>query len=225
MRTLDLLNRAEVPSQRSAFSAALWKVEVVLAHARLRQVDSSLPHRLNLGCGTIFADGWTNADFATLRWAVVQRTRRPDWNMDASRRWKCDDRLFAAIHCEHVLEHFPYQTSVGVLRECFRTLQPGGTLRIVLPDLGKFVKYYLDGSGPDEFVHLGPGPVALSKLTQCDRHMSIWDSTIIIDVLQELGFVDVTECEPRQTRLDVPAIDSPERFWESLYVEASKPSE
>ena len=223
MSAIETLAKAELPAQRSALSTGLWKVEAAVAHRRLRRIGSELPRRLNLGCGTVFADGWTNADFATIRWAALRRTRWPDWNMDATRSWMCPDDYFEAIHCEHLLEHFPYRVSLEVLRECWRTLRPHGVLRVVLPDLNKFIGYYRGEAHDAAFERFGVGPVALSKLTQCDGHLSVWDGSIVCAVLDEMGFADVSEVGPAITRQAIPPIDSPDRFWESLYVEAVKP--
>jgi hypothetical protein len=221
-QVIQILERAEVPSQRSAISAALWSFEALCARWFLTPHPEQLPKRLNLGCGRCLAKGWTNADFATLRWSLVQRHPPSDWNMDATRRWRCDDNYFEAIHCEHVLEHFPYAVAVGVLRECLRTLKHEGILRVILPDLRRFLRYY-DGTltGP-QFQKFGLGPVAISKLTQCDRHLSVWDGPMLCSVLQELGFSDVTEVSFMVTRMKEPCIDNPIREWESVYVEAVK---
>jgi SAM-dependent methyltransferase len=223
VRVIEQLQSAEVPSQRSTLSSALWSLEAVIAHWFLKSPPAHLPRRLNLGCGTTFAAGWINADFATLRSMIRGNIRLPEWNMDATRQWHCPDAYFEAIHCEHVLEHFPYATSIRVLRECHRTLQPGGVLRVSVPDLRRYVDYYEGKQMPTRFQQLGSGPVAMSKLTQCHRHVSVWDGPLMQSALQELGFAEVAEASFMRTRMSLPCIDNPDREWESVYVEGIKP--
>jgi SAM-dependent methyltransferase len=42
-----------------------------------------------------------------------------------------------------VLEHLTRDCAVGLLAECHRALRPGGTLRLVVPDLEAIVRHYL----------------------------------------------------------------------------------
>jgi SAM-dependent methyltransferase len=142
--------------------------------------------------------------------------------MDATRRWRCDDNYFEAIHCEHMLEHFPYAVSIRVLRECLRTLEPGGLLRVIVPDLRRFLRYCDGTLTRPEFQKFGLGTVAISKLTQCDRHLSVWDGPTMCSVLEELGFCDVAEVSFMTSRMNGPCIDNPGREWESVYIEAVK---
>ncbi|MDX0411587.1 methyltransferase domain-containing protein [Sinorhizobium medicae] len=80
----------------------------------------------------------------------------PDWiNTDA----ECGDiqlnllyelpfpnGAFELIYCSHTLEHFYYPSEVEfVLSELRRVLKPGGTIRIVVPDLEPLVGAYVAG--------------------------------------------------------------------------------
>jgi len=65
---------------------------------------------------------------------------------------KFDDNSVDAFFSSHVLEHlFLYKTK-NLLKEIYRTLKPGGFIRIVLPDLDLLVKKY-DEYSPDIFVN------------------------------------------------------------------------
>jgi SAM-dependent methyltransferase len=223
LRVVPALLDLPKPARRSTLSTLAWAVEAPLA----RLVSHGPPpghFRLNLGCGEVFAAGWLNADFATLRW-TVQRRRWPDWTFDATRRWPCPDDYFEAIHCEHVLEHFDYDTAIEVVVECRRTLRPGGVLRLSVPDVSRFVEAYCrlrDGQRPaDGFARFGSGAAGISRLTQCDGHLSVWDARTLISVLRELDFSRVDERSFGVSALP-QTIDRSDRAWESCYVEAVK---
>ncbi len=54
------------------------------------------------------------------------------------------------IFTEHFLEHLDYyEEAPGFLRECRRVLAPGGVLRIIVPDGGKYLEAYSTGSLAD----------------------------------------------------------------------------
>jgi predicted SAM-dependent methyltransferase len=72
----------------------------------------------------------------------------PDWprdvrRADVRRRIPFPDSSISCIYSSHTFEHFTYEESRAVARECFRVLRPGGILRIVVPDLGIMVRDYL----------------------------------------------------------------------------------
>ncbi|MBW2018033.1 MAG: glycosyltransferase [Deltaproteobacteria bacterium] len=47
-------------------------------------------------------------------------------------------RLFS----REMIEHLPYRTLPGFLRECFRVLEPGGTLYLCCPDFERLIAFY-----------------------------------------------------------------------------------
>lgn len=42
------------------------------------------------------------------------------------------------LFAEHVIEHVPFAEGLGFLKEAYRVLQPGGTLRLCFPDVTRF---------------------------------------------------------------------------------------
>jgi hypothetical protein len=54
------------------------------------------------------------------------------------------DATFAVVYHSHLLEHLSHQEADNFLQECFRVLQPGGTLRVVVPDLEQIARLYLE---------------------------------------------------------------------------------
>ena len=121
---------------------------------------------VNLGSSARVAPGWTNVDFSWLvrlaqypdlcrllhRRGLIsddryQRIRRLDaesiicW--DLRRGIPFPDATFDVVYHSHVLEHIDREAAPGFLRECLRVLRPGGTLRVVVPDLERLARTYL----------------------------------------------------------------------------------
>lgn len=91
--------------------------------------------KLNFGCGTRYAAGWTNIDFHG-DGAHVKRV-----NLLAG--FPFPDCSFDVVYSSHVLEHFTPQQGSFLLRESCRVLKAGGTLRTVVPDLEASCREYL----------------------------------------------------------------------------------
>jgi predicted SAM-dependent methyltransferase len=177
---------------------------------------------LNLGCGVTKFNGWINADYYNFHTILAYGLDFPDWMFDATQKWKCEDNVFAGIYSEHVIEHIPYSGVVNLLNECYRTLLPGKFIRIIVPDLHKYVQFY-NGEYIDELFHFSDRTLALSNLTQNWGHVSVWDKELLCEVLTEIGFVNIKRVDFKEGS-DVELLkDSENRRWESLYVEAQKP--
>src|SRR5437773_7225338 len=90
---------------------------------------------LNLGCGQRYHPAWSNLDLqpaasSIRRWDVTQ----PLPFADAS---------FAAVYHSHLLQILPRDQALPFLRECRRVLQPGGILRLAIPNLEAIARLYL----------------------------------------------------------------------------------
>lgn len=51
---------------------------------------------------------------------------------------------FSAVYHSHVLEHLQPDQGQKLVEECYRVLVPGGVLRIVVPDLERIARLYLE---------------------------------------------------------------------------------
>ena len=91
--------------------------------------------KLNFGCGTRHALGWTNIDFHG------DGTHVTRVNLLAG--FPFPDCSFDVVYSSHVLEHFAPQQGAFLIRESCRVLKAGGTLRTVVPDLEDSCREYL----------------------------------------------------------------------------------
>ena len=176
---------------------------------------------LNLGCGARPIPGWVNADF--FQWAFW--ATRPDyWPVDLRRPLRCAEGHFEGVFAEHTLEHLCPADARGLLREMARVLRPGAWLRVVVPDLARYVAYYRGDRVAQEFAVRWPQRVdALRALTQAYGHRSVWDGGSACAALREAGFTEVREVGFREGSDPRLLVDWEERRWESLYVEGRRP--
>ncbi|MEK8090578.1 class I SAM-dependent methyltransferase [Thermithiobacillus plumbiphilus] len=88
---------------------------------------------LHLGCGRIYFDGWLNIDLDS---PVA------DLNLDLSQPLPLANGSVHYIYNEHFMEHLDLASGMRLLAECRRVLQPGGVLRIAMPDLDYLLDKY-----------------------------------------------------------------------------------
>ena len=91
---------------------------------------------LNLGCGGRFHPDWENVDFAPKSQSVRAH--------DLRKGIPYSDETFDVVYHSHVLEHFSKADGLRFLERCRQVLRPGGTLRVVVPDLERIVQLYLN---------------------------------------------------------------------------------
>lgn len=92
-------------------------------------------NKLNFGCGTRFAKGWTNIDV----YAAGPEVQR----VNLLKRFPFPDDHFDAVYSSHVLEHFTPSQADHLISEAYRVMKPGGILRTVVPDLEATCREYL----------------------------------------------------------------------------------
>lgn len=106
--------------------------------ARSLEVDSPFSASsglANIGCGVVFHRGWDNFDFVPIDPGIRK--------IDLAKPLPFEPATYRACYLSHVLEHIPRQRVPSLLSEIWRSLQPGGVLRIVVPDLEVIARLYL----------------------------------------------------------------------------------
>ena len=169
--------------------------------------------RLNLGCGPNTPSGWVNVDYFIgarlmknrfLRWFFRQTgIVKLDWSPeiyihDLRRPLPWNNNSVDVVYSSHTLEHLSKDAGEHLLAECYRTLKPGGIIRIVVPDLKRFVEQYLGGefSSRDFIDSLGvgstePGDSWIKKLLAPYvrfPHRCMYDPQSLLQTLEGLGF-------------------------------------
>lgn len=89
----------------------------------------------NLGCGDTWHPDWRNFDLVPTHPSIEAMNLLADWDIP--------DNSFQMIYSSHVLEHLPRAKVQLFLQNCWRVLQPGGILRIVVPDLEGICREYI----------------------------------------------------------------------------------
>jgi SAM-dependent methyltransferase len=116
---------------------------------------------VNLGCGAVFiAEApWINFDYKPSA-SVVNRA-------DLLARLPLPDQAASLVYSSHFLEHIPRNDVPAFLAECRRILAPGGTLRLVLPDLEEMCREFLRAREQAE--HAKADFLVLEMIDQCVR--------------------------------------------------------
>jgi len=142
------------------------------------------------------------------------------------------DGSVEAIYSSHMLEHLYFSDAQAVLRECHRVLQPGGVLRLALPNglqiAAALVAANGDGSA-EAGLRFNQG-LMMAPLTPPSRRQKVlsmlasgphrWQPTpaLVSQMLKDAGFNAVEECAFRSGKL--PALADVETREESFFLEA-----
>src|SRR5262245_37345846 len=113
--------------------------------------------RVNIGCGQMPIDGWRNFDNSLslklervpavteilARLGILRKEQREFIRFarentlefaNAAQHLPLDNCSVDVVYSSHMLEHLAPETAARFLKEAFRVLQSGGTLRLAVPD-------------------------------------------------------------------------------------------
>jgi SAM-dependent methyltransferase len=175
--------------------------------------------RFNWGCGPHGEPGWVNADLRSGPMIEVAGDIRSGLPIA--------DDTFDYVVSIHALPMIGYHDLMYVLGELRRVLRPGGTLRLVLPDLDKALAAYAANDHeyfvvPDHDEGTLSGKM-ITQLLWYGYSVTLFTEEFILDLLGRAGFASTRACSYRQTGSTwghICELDNRER--ESLYVEAVK---
>lgn len=200
---------------KTAGSARRWKRKFSRFHG---QKDL----KLNIGSGPKIKEGWVNIDLLD----------HPGiYKFDLRFGLPFEDNSCSFIFNEHVLEHLEYADGFHFLEESCRVLQPGGTLKIILPDFESIFSAYLRKDR--DYFDLVNDSRLVRGLAKEDRtiidfvgyavyqygeHRALYDEEKLLHILRKVGFKTAG-----RSSFD-PATDSGSalRTKYSLYVNAVK---
>lgn len=179
---------------------------------------------LNIGCGNNSHKHCINVDF---QW-------RPNVDLcwDITKGLPFESNSIEGIYTEHCLEHITYSQCMEVSKVFLRILKPGGTIRIIVPDVELYIDLYQkEKRGEDiafpyvteEHINNGFTPVmALNRIFREHSHKYAYDTRTLKMVLKKIGFVKVKSVSFKKGRDSNLILDSDSRKIESLYLEAQK---
>jgi predicted SAM-dependent methyltransferase len=189
---------------------------------RLRRLEY-----LDIGCGPNPSKDFINLDYL---W-------RPgvDLCWDVAHNLPLPDNALAGIFSEHCIEHVPLAVGDALLGECFRTLRPGGTVRLVTPDAERYLVGYaslcVEPDGPplpkaqiDRYRGVYTPLMSVNRVFGQFGHRFIYDFETFEVLLRQHGFVEIERASFGLGRDPFLVRDTQRRAPGSLYVEASKPS-
>jgi predicted SAM-dependent methyltransferase len=195
--------------------------------ARIRRLRAQNGISLNLGSGGKGLPGWINID---ARWSADCYVA-----CDIRRRLPLRDGQVMRLFAEHVVEHLDFRGDIPVVfGEFYRVLEPGGTVRIIVPDAGRFAEAYANLSREAAFQALGwdldnlprdihtPMHVLNHIFHQSGEHLFGWDFDTMRLLLNQAGFTHVSRQQYRVSSDPELAIDQPVHRAYSLVVEARK---
>lgn len=214
--------------------------------------------RINVGCGSTptVGDGWRNFDNSpslklarqplrrtlmralglldaeNLKYIAFCRANRIEY-ADCRRMPLPANSVEVAYSC-HMMEHLDREDAAAYLRESLRVLQPGGILRVAVPDLKLSAKRYMEDGDLERFMdHLHLVAPAGKRLGAKLRylwlghrhHQWMYDAAHLTRLMLECGLVEPVVLAAGQTTIpNAGALDLFERSADSLYVEARKPA-
>ena len=146
--------------------------------------------RLHLGCGKKHIPGFFHVD--------IQPFPHIDHIGAAENLDFIADDTVELIYACHVLEHFGRFQIVDVLREWCRVLQPGGVLRLAVPDFSACAAIYYEEGLKDGLSGL-VGLVCGGQRDATDFHRMIFDAPLLSGLLFQAGFSAVRKWDWRKT--------------------------
>jgi SAM-dependent methyltransferase len=87
---------------------------------------------LNVGAGSFRHPAWMNVDYMSEWYEGIPIDI--NWNLMSDSPLEVDDEWAKIVYTSHTLEHVPDFAAEQFFRESLRVLEPGGLLRITVPD-------------------------------------------------------------------------------------------
>lgn len=242
MSPLSALFRKPLRSQPDGVKAAARHLATEMKLARAsrgsRKAFASLRGgtglQVHLGCGPDVRTGWVNVDLFLGRPPSIDPVKQPDTLLivhDLRNGLPLDEGSCDIVYSSHFFEHLSFADGLKLMKDCHRALRPGGTFRIVLPDLRKCFDAYLRKDS-EFFAPLDKHGLLSRFDPQCrtlvdyvnyavyqyGEHLAIYDEEKVAQTLKLLGYGSVSRSEHR------PGIDPDAELRRrySFYIEAIK---
>ena len=169
-------------------------------------------------------------------------------NYDVTKGLPFEDNSINYIYSSHFIEHLTFEESIEFFKECKRILRKDGIIRIICPDLEKWINSYIKNDqqffdkykqqitidSPDNYLYYLLDRITTKGQIMCSNfynwdHKWMWDFESMELVLKDIGFNEIQKSSSLVS--DIPEVESVEapsielfgkRILESLYVESVK---
>lgn len=169
-----------------------------------------MSRKIQFGAGGLNLEGWENYDRDIDCSQPLPRDRFPD---------ACADVVFS----EMMVEHITPQQAWNFLCECHRILVPDGIIRIVIPDFSmswrlKDPEWMKVNQGVTQ--NDGTMRDQMKSILFCHGHQGLWNSQLMQDVLEAIGFRNVEIFATGKSRY--AATRDIEQHWRSVGVRVAE---
>lgn len=133
--------------------------------------------RLNLGCGSMYLEGYVNVDKYNLK---------ADIKADIVKLPFANDTVESVL-MSHVIEHIPWKKHVDVFEEVYRVIQQDGVLQLAYPEFSACAEMFItnkDGKKWSWWVQTLYG----HQMAEGQAHLAPADTEHFIDMLSQIGF-------------------------------------
>lgn len=200
-----------------------YKTQTALSKNPIKKENSHKAKnlKLHLGCGNIKIPGFINIDIDPKLSAVDVVDNVKELN-------NFTENSTSVIYACHILEHFAHDEILPILRRWHEVLEPGGELRISVPDMDRIVKVYYKNWGHFQTPPNTPwiGLIYGGQEDQYDFHKTGFNFTYLKYLLEQAGFVDIEEYPHSPHWLgiqDASLANEPFKEYISLNIKAKKP--
>ena len=215
--------------------------------------------KLNLGCGSVRPNGWINTDSslnANLQRVpiigksiakIISNVSYESNNltyMNLNNNWKFKDSSVDVVYASHLFEHLSLKSADLFLKNAYRSLKPGGVIRIVVPDLYQITKKYIEDyneievGDPTEFIMWAinmhregqyGSPSLIKKIIYelqgyPHQHKFMYDDKSLIHKMKSFGFKNLTSLSYGVSNLidEIEDVEGTKESYLSVYIEAIK---
>jgi predicted SAM-dependent methyltransferase len=136
--------------------------------------------------------------------------------LDATKRFPFPDGSLSYIFSEQLFEHLSYHDGLSMLRECHRTLKPGGRLRMATPNLLQYIQlfraakddamreYLKTKMAMDYYAEpipqtISPECAVLNYEMRSWGHQFVYDPPTLRESLERAGFRSIQEFAPGES--------------------------
>ena len=157
--------------------------------------------KLHLGCGKRYLDGYIHVD--------INELDHVDYVSSVDSLSMFENNTISEIYASHILEYFDKYEIINVLNEWKRVLEPGGELKVAVPDFENLIKVYnnsLDISNIEGPI-IGRWEVVKDGKIQTLYHKQIFDKNKLTDILNDIGFVNISNWDWREFNRINPGYD------------------